>query len=529
MTATVRPSERPPTSADGSADPRARMSRRTLFGVLAGLFLGILLGALDNTIVVTALPSIVRDLHDVNGLPFVVSAYLMAQTIAMPLFGKLSDHYGRRGFFLLGLGIFMAGSVLSGLSQNLNELIAFRAIQGVGSGAFFPVANSIIAVLYGPQERARLSGVFGATFGIAIVMGPLIGSYIVDSTTWRWIFYINLPVGLVGVGLIAALLGPLRGGLSHEKFDWPGAALLAGWVAPLMFAFLQTSNGWAWTDPRTLALFAGGLALLVAFLYRESTAPEPMLPLSFFGRRLLAAVNALSFLRGIVMIASITYLSIFVSFVLGGTADTVRDVLYGMLVPMIAGSILGGQLLPRTGYRPLMVGGMALMTLGALLLTQISASTQAVAFTFTVLPSGLLLALIPTGFGVGVTFAAALLAVQYAAPARQIGVASSVVQFMGNLGGAIGISLLGAYQSARYTALTPRTLPAGCAQPSPANPACLPYLAAAQNALVTSMQDLFWGVLVVSVAALAVSFVVSGRLPSRRPGEVAAEPALGPG
>src|SRR6267378_3921785 len=198
----------PDAESKRGPSPHTKSGHRRI--VVLGLMVGMLLGALDNTIVVTALPAIVTDLGDPSRLAFIVSAYLIAQTIAMPIFGKLSDHFGRRFFFLLGLVVFTIGSLLAGLAQNTAELILFRAIQGVGSGAFFPVANSIIGVLFEPKERARLTGVFAATFGISSVLGPLAGSWIVDVTTWRWIFYINRPLGVASYILIMSSLGPLR-------------------------------------------------------------------------------------------------------------------------------------------------------------------------------------------------------------------------------------------------------------------------------------------------------------------------------
>ncbi|HZY92535.1 MAG TPA: MFS transporter [Thermoplasmata archaeon] len=536
----------PPESAQGGKHPDVK--RGTVFGVLIGLMLGILMGALDNTIVVTALPGIVSDLGNRTGLAFVVTAYLVAQTVAMPIFGKLSDHYGRRLFFLLGLVLFIGGSMLAGVSQNFDELLGFRALQGMGSGAFFPVANSIIGVIYSPRERARLSGIFSSVFGVAIVVGPLLGSVIVDSIGWRWIFYVNLPIGVVSFLAVVTTLGPLRSQHAMGAFDWQGAALLGGWVAPLVFVLNQITNGWSWTAPATLALLGFSLALLAAFLLWEARATEPLIPLRFFRSRVVAASNVVSFLRGIVMLGGITFVTIIVTLGLQGNTDTVRNVLYGFLGPMIIGSMIGGTLLPRVGYRPLVGVGLALMAVGSFLLISVDSGTSAAAWSS--LPvhlagasfgipilTGVVVLLIPAGLGIGLTFAPVILAVQYGVPPRDIGAGSSIVQFMGNLGGSIGLSLLGSYQAFRFTQLAPAG-PNPC--PTPPSSACIganyPYFLSLQHAFFASFQDVFWITTAAAIVAFVVGLYITGRLPgtaptpeSARPSE-AAEPApMGPG
>ncbi len=507
------PSASPPLSTNGSVNGFGHpdLKRGTMLGVLVGLMLGILMGALDNTIVLTALPGIVSDLGDTGGLAFVVTAYLVAQTVSMPIFGKLSDHFGRRRFFLLGLALFILGSMLSGASQNIDELLGFRALQGVGSGAFFPVANSIIGVLYPPKERARLSGVFSSVFGVAIILGPLLGSFIVDSIGWRWVFYVNLPIGIVSFIAVLATLGPLRSEHEMGAFDWRGAALLAGWVGPLVFVLNQLAkqpDPWSWTAPVTLGFLGVSILLFLVFLYWESRADEPMIPLRFFRSRVVASANAVSFLRGVVMLGGITFVTIIVTLGFHGSTDTVRDVLYGFLGPMIIGSVIGGQLLPRLGYRPLVLSGLSLMTLGSLLLVTISSSTSPVAWTTVAIHlgagalalntsfpmlSGIVVLLIPAGLGIGISFAPVILAVQYGVPPRDIGIGSSLVQFMGNLGGTIGLSLLGSYQAYRASQLIGSQGLGG--------------------AFFTSFQEVFAITSGAAVLALVLGLFITGRLP----------------
>jgi EmrB/QacA subfamily drug resistance transporter len=481
--------------------PHTKSGHRKM--AVLGLMLGMLLGALDNTIVVTVLPNIVRDLHNTDGLPFVVSAYLIAQTIAMPIFGKLSDTHGRRAFFILGLVVFMIGSVLSGIASTLDQLIVFRAIQGVGSGAFFPVANSIIGVIFDTTERARLTGAFSAIFGISAVLGPLIGSTIVEVTTWHWIFFINLPIGVVSYALVMASLGPLKGSGDRPAFDWRGAALLAAWVAALMLVLEQTGvqNGWKWTDPLSIAVTAAGLALLGAFLWWELRVPDPVVPLRHFKVRVVAAANGMSFMRGFVFISALTYVSIFVAFALGGSAGDVRNTLYGFLVPMVIGAAVGGTLLPKMGYRPLIAGGMALMAFGALLMTFVGASTPAIVGLVNGLPAGVFLFLAPVGFGIGMTFAPAVIVVQTALPRREIGISTSMVQFMLNIGGAFGVSIMAAYQQARFVELLPTLGP--------------------QGAAVESIHGVFVFLFVAALIAIVPALFIKGRISDKKPEEPA--------
>ena len=475
---------------------------------------GLMMGALDNLVVSTVLPTLVKDLHaTANGQAFVVSAYLITSTVGTPVFGKLSDSHSRRNFFLLGLVVFIAGSALSGLSQNLSELIAFRAIQGFGSGAFFPVGLSIIAVLFPPEMRARLTGAFSSVFGIAIVLGPFVGSYIVDHTTWRWIFYVNLPIGVLGIVLLLFALGPLYPQVT-SRFDGLGAGLLSGWVATLMLALIENAqNGLAWTDPLIVGLLAATAVLFVGFIFWETRTDNPLIPLALFRKRVIAASSAVSFFRGSFLFAISTFVSIYVGFVLWGNSDVVRDVLYGFVGPMVIGSIFGGQLLVRLSYRVLVTTGMTLMTIGAFLLLFLKASTPAWVFSYGFLPTGgILLDLIPLGVGVGLTFASTALSAQYAVPARELGQATSLIQFMASLGGAIVVSVLTSFQASRLASLTavPSNLVYGaCKVFGATSVACAPA--------VTSWVDTFTVAFPLALAALIASFFMTGRLPRSRP------------
>ncbi len=475
-----------------AGEEASHLSRAQSAGILAALLMGLLLGALDNFIVATALPNIAQDLHDATGQVFVVTAYLIAQTVAIPVFGKLSDRFGRRSFYLFGLAIFLGGSALSGLSQSLDQLIAFRAVQGLGSGAFFTVVFSIVADLFPPKAAARLAGLLSGVFGVAIVLGPLIGSAIIDTTTWRWIFFVNLPVGFAAIVLVLLYLTEARPAPSARPFDALGSALLTIWVGTLIFALVEVSSGWAWTDPRTLALLGTALVVLPLSLWQEYRAPDPLIPLRYFRSRLVAAASAVNFFRGALLVVVVTFVPILVVYGLGGTANSSRDVLYGMMVPMVVGAAIGGQFVSRFGYRVPVVIGLAVASLGAYLLAQAPTVPPIFRFTFGVVPVGLVGALIPVGFGVGLTFAPTQLAIQYSVARDDVGAGTSLVWFLSNLGGAVVGSLLATYQLSVQRSL-------GVPLPS---------------TFAVSIQHVWWALVPVAVAGLAFAFIVSGRLPA---------------
>jgi len=423
--------------------------------VLFGVFLAILMGAMDGLVVSTVLPTIAHDLHQENGVPFVVSGYLIASTLAIPIFARLSDISSRRNVFLAGLAIFIVGSALAGVSQNLGELIAFRSMQGFGGGAVFPVAIAMVAVLYPPESRAKVIGALTGAAGVAIVAGPLLGSYIVSVTTWRWVFYINLPFGIFGLLIIWAAVGPLRQD-TRGSFDVPGAGLLSAWVAALMLPLVQISeDGWTWTGLPTLVLLGAAVVLLLAFLYWELRTPEPLVPLRLLGQRVVGSSSAIMLLLGVVFSGSLTFLSLYVGFVLGGSAAVIRDVIYFFAIPMILGAALSGPILDRVSYRAMVAPGLLVSGLAALALGTVGDSTPLWRLAFGFVPvGGLVLPLIPVGFGLGLALAGATVAVQNEAPPAEIGAAVGLTRFFQSLGGAVGISLLTIYQADRFEQLS---------------------------------------------------------------------------
>ena len=476
--------------------------------LLVGVFLAILMGAMDGLVVSTVLPTIAGDLHQVNGVPFVVGGYLIASTLAIPIFARLSDISSRRNVFLAGLSIFIVGSALAGVSQTLGELIAFRSMQGFGGGAVFPVAIAMVAVLYPPESRAKVIGALTGAAGVAIVAGPLLGSYIVSVTTWRWVFYINLPFGLFGFLIIWAVVGPLRPE-SRGSFDVPGAALLSSWVAALMLPLVQVSeDGWTWTDPGTLALLAAAVVLFVTFLLWELRHPEPLVPLRMLGQRVIGSSSAIMLFLGVVFSGSLTFLSLYVGLVLGGSAADIRDVIYFFAIPMIVGAAVSGPILGRISYRAMVAPGLLISGLAAFALGTVTASTPLWKLAYGFVPvGGLVLPLIPVGFGLGLALAGATVAVQNEAPPAEIGAAVGLTRFFQSLGGAVGISLLTILQANRFQQLS-----SGATTPS-----------ALHAALAGSYADVFLVAAVLVVAAFVAALGLRGRvLPRGATGPTAA-------
>jgi EmrB/QacA subfamily drug resistance transporter len=484
-----------PGAAEGESQAAyGNLSRTSAILVLAGVFFAVLMGAMDGLVVSTVLPTIASDLHQVNGVTFVAGAYLISSTIAIPVFARLSDISSRRNVFLAGLAVFIAGSALAGLSQNLPELIVFRAVQGAGGGGVFPVAIAMVAVLFPPQTRARAVGVLTGAAGIAIVLGPLVGSYIVSVTTWRWVFYINLPFGVLAMVVTLLALGPLRP-LERGTFDLPGAGLLTGWVGALMVALVEVSDsGWSWTDPRIIGLLLSSAVLFALFLWFELRTREPLVPLRLMGQRVIGASSGIMFSTGIVFSSLISFLSVFVGIVMlqngpNATSD-VRDVIYFLAVPLILGAALAGQILTKAAYRTVIAPGLVLASVSAYFLTHLTPSTPLWTFASGFIPDGgLALPLIPLGFGLGFALSGPTVAVQNEAPREEVGAAIGLTRFFQSLGGAVGISLLTAFETWRAAELS------------------------GPEGLVTTFDEIFVALMACVVLAFAFSLFIKGRVP----------------
>jgi EmrB/QacA subfamily drug resistance transporter len=487
--------------------PYGNLSKSAAIVVLVAIFLAILMGAMDSLVVATVLSTIALDLNQYNGVAFVVSAYLVSSTISIPIFSRLSDITSRRNVLVAGLSVFIVGSALAGLSQNLTELIVFRGIQGFGGGGVFPIAIAMVAVLFPPETRARVTGVLSGAAGIAIVLGPLVGSAIVTVTTWRWVFYINLPFGLLALIILLVAVGPLEPKV-RGRYDIPGTVLLTAWVGALMVALVQVAEaGWAWTSPIVMGLLASSVVTLVLFLWWELRIPEPLVPLRLLRQRVIGAASGTTLFTGVVFSAYVTFLSLFVGGVLlhpalvqGASTNSasVRDIIYFLAIPLILGAAISGQLLTRLSYRTLIAPGLLLASVTAFLLTNNTPNTPLWTLSHGfLLTGGIALPLIPLGFGLGISLSGVTIAVQNEAAAGEVGAAIGLTRFMQSLGGAIGISLLTVFLSWRSGQLG-------------ANPADRTQYF---SALTTAYNEVFLFLAVCIVLAFVCSLWFTGRMP----------------
>jgi EmrB/QacA subfamily drug resistance transporter len=403
--------------------------------VLAGLVMVLLLAALDGTIVATALPTIVAELGGLEHLAWVVTAYLLAQTAVIPLYGKLGDLYGRKRVLQAGVVIFLVGSALCGVSRNLTQLIVFRAVQGLGGGGLIVSTQAAIADVVSPRERGRYQGLFGAVFAAASIAGPLLGGFFTTHLSWRWIFYINLPVGAAALAVLAAAL-PATASRTRHDMDWLGAAALAGALCSLVLVADLGGNLLPWTSPMLLGLSLVAVLLLVAFVGIERRAAEPILPLRLFGDRVFSVASAISFVAGLALFGAVTYMPLYLQ-VVRGSSPTASGL---ELVPLLGGtsltSIVSGQIISRRGrYRVFPIMGCALASLGLLLLSTMTPETP----RFT-----MYLYLFTFGLGLGMVMQVMVLSVQNAVRYEDLGVATSSVTLFRFIGGSLGTAVLGA-------------------------------------------------------------------------------------
>jgi EmrB/QacA subfamily drug resistance transporter len=412
-----------------------RESRKNF--VVAGLLLGILMAAMDNTIVATAMGTIVAELGGLDKIVWVTSAYMIASVAGMPIFGKLSDMYGRKLFYVSGLTIFIIGSILCGLAQNMVQLSIFRAIQGLGGGALMPIAFTIMFDTFPPEQRGKMSGLFGAVFGISSVFGPLLGAYFTDYIDWRWIFYVNIPLGLLSlVFVVKFYFESLQH--SEQKIDWQGSVLLVASVLCLMFALELGGKEYAWDSAVIIGMFIGFVILFLLFLLAERKAEDPVIPFQLFKNRLFATSQGIAFFYGATFILGTIFIPIFVQGVYGGSATNAGLVLTPMMLGSVAGSQIGGQLAAKTSYRNLMVVSGFLFLTGIFLLSTLSVDTARWMVT---------LYMIITGIGVGFSFPLLSMASVHGLDMRQRGAANSTNAFFRSIGMTLGVTVYGTIQN----------------------------------------------------------------------------------
>lgn len=480
-------------------------SQRT--SVTVGVMLGLFLGALEATVVSTAMPTVIASLGGLHIYSWVFSAYILTSTVTVPLWGRLSDLYGRKRFMLMGIAIFLIGSALSGAATSMAQLVLFRAIQGLGAGALLPLGMTIIGEIYSLEKRARMQGFFSGVWGLASIVGPLIGGFITDHFSWRWVFYINIPFGIAAALLIGLALIEPRDHRKKVTVDYAGAVTLTAFVTILLIALGQQN-----LDALVRASLLGLCALLLGlFLVLERRANEPIVPLSLFRHRIFSVSSANGFFVGMAMFGSLSFIPLFVQGVIGTTATEAGTTLTPFMLCWVGFSIIGSRMILKIGYRPTALLGVGLLVAGFLGMATLNAEASRL------LVMGYLSL---AGAGMGFSMVTLLIAVQTSVPRDQLGIATSGTVFFRSIGGAVGVAVMGAVLSAQMSAhansdlsssLSPEKLADLLRHPdaliSPAARAQLPapLLEALQQILATALHWVFIVGLIVAVLALIVT------------------------
>jgi len=456
-------------------------TRRAVLGVMLSIFLA----AMESTVVATAMPKVIGSLGGIQMYSWVFSGFLLTSTVTMPLWGRLSDFYGRRAVYLTGLTIFLAGSALSGLARTMFELIVFRMLQGLGAGSLITIGMTIVGDLFRLERRAKMQGYISGVWGVASLIGPLLGGLLTDYVSWRWVFYINLPFGLIAMMLIGGALDRGRPTGRMLIIDYAGIALFAAGVSALLLGVVQAGRVGAWSGLDVLGLLVIGVATLVAFVAVERRAPAPIVPLDLFANRVVLAAVATGFLAGMAMFGAISFVPLFLQQVVGTSATVAGFVLTPFVIGWVVLSAASARLVLRIGYRTVVFAGMICLALAFVLFTRWDSTlTTGMAMRDVLLG----------GVGMGLNMVPMLIAVQSAVPRTELGVATSMTQFFRAVGGTLGLSVMGAVMAQRLHAGLP---------------------------MVVALHGVFVVGLVICVAALGAAFLV----PPGRAAELArAEP-----
>ena len=445
-----------------------RRKRRALYGVMLSVFLA----AMESTVVSTAMPTVVQSLGGVHIYSWVFSGFLLTSTVTMPLWGRLSDLFGRRPIYLTGLAIFLGGSALSGAAQNMGQLIVFRMVQGIGAGSLMTLGMTIVGELFGLEQRARKQSYVSGVWGVASLLGPLLGGLLTDHISWRWVFYINLPFGAVAILLLRDALP--EGQRRPHRLDYPGVALFSVGVAALLVGIMEAGRVGRFTGLDVLLPLVVAVVMLTAFVALERRTTEPIVPLRLFRFRMVTAASLNGLLSGMAMFGAISFVPLFLQDVGGMSATAAGFVLTPFVLGWVAMSIISARLALRLGYRVLVVSGMACLAAAFLLLARWAPGlTQAVAMRDALVG----------GIGMGLTFVPMLIAVQSAVPRPDLGAATSMTQFCRTIGGAVGLSVMGAVMVRRLAAGAP---------------------------MADALHSVFTVGLVISVLAFASAFLVPG-------------------
>ncbi|MFZ1699704.1 MAG: MDR family MFS transporter [Pyrinomonadaceae bacterium] len=502
--------------------PTLEMSDRRRWAVTIGVMTGMAIAALEATVVGTAMPTVIASLGGISHYSWVFSAYLVTSTVTVPVWGKLSDLYGRRLLYQIGIGIFLLGTLLSGMAGSMTQLIVFRAIQGLGAGALVPLGMTIIGDIFTIKERAKMQAYFSGVWGLSSVVGPILGGFITDQISWRWVFFINLPIGVIAAVIMGlALKEPKR----REKptVDYLGAATLMLAISLLMLALVEGGKSVSTLfEPENLSILAGALVLFALFIFIELRAKDPVIPFQLFRNRTIAVSTVAGFLAGIAMFGGISFIPLFAQGALGMTATQAGSLLTPLMLSWVLMSIIVGRLILKIRYRNITIAGFAVLAIGFVLLSNFHRDTPRV---------WLYVDLAMIGAGLGLTMLTLLIAVQQSVERFQLGLATSLNQFSRAIGGALGVAIMGAVLAAGlsgqlHKAATSEgsTLTAVQADSLAANPnalieptakASLPagILPVLQDSMAAAIQPVFWVVVVVSILAMLTSFMLPTATP----------------
>lgn len=422
-----------PIEANITDQPHVILSKQRRRVVTAGVMLGMFLAALEATVVGTAMPTVIASLGGLDRYSWVFSAYLLTSTVTVPVWGRLSDLYGRRMFYLIGVAFFLAGSALSGASHSIEQLIVFRAIQGLGAGALIPLSMTINGDIYTLRERTRMQGLFSGVWGLASILGPLAGGFITDHISWRWVFYINIPFGLAAAAVVGiALVEPKQH--SRPVIDYLGAIWLTIAITLLLLVLVESGDPTIWTKPITLVAVAGILIFSALFAWTEQRAPEPIVPFSLFRNRIIGVGSITAFMVGAAMFGALSFIPLYVQGALGGTATEAGALLTPFLLGWVTMSVVGGRLMFRIGYRPTILAGLVVLVASFGVLATFGSTTPR---------SWLIGDVLAMGIGMGLVMFALLITVQNSVSRGQLGIATSLNQFSRSIGQTVGVAVMG--------------------------------------------------------------------------------------
>ena len=457
----VLTSDRPGKVVEDYEQPR--FTRRETLLTMFGVLMVMLLASLDQTIVSTAMPRVIADLHGFDRYTWVSTAYLLTSTVMVPIYGKLSDLFGRKPIFLFGVVVFLIGSALSGASQSMNQLIAFRALQGIGAGALMPIAIAIVGDLFTPRERGKWQGLTGGVWGISAIIGPTLGGWITQNASWRWVFYVNLPIGIAALLVLIFLMPTLRGRAKDVSIDYVGAALLVLGTVPLLLGFTFAGSQYDWLSPQIIGLFAGAFVALVSFFiyeaWLERRGGQPIIEPSLFKNSIFSVSTLVTMIFGMALFGGIFFIPLYVQGVVGSSATSSGLVLTPLMLTSVVGSVVSGQLVSRLGkYKWIAIMGMLVSVAGVLLLVRLNVNST---------NNDVLLAMLVLGLGLGIGMSLYTLIVQNALPTK-IGQSTATLTFFRQIGGTIALAAMGSVMTAAYLPAFHGALPAAIIHAVPA-------------------------------------------------------------